>query len=355
MTSVRRIGSFLCAAMCLWGWSSQVMAQGTSTPRLRIVGGLADGNQYREHELPFWTQELPRLSGGKFDADIVPFDRSGVPGEDMLRLIRLGVIPFGTALLASVVGQYPQYGAADLAGLNPDMASLKRNLAAFRPYLEKEMRDRHGAELLAIYVYPAQVIFCKRPLASLTDLAGRRVRVSSPTQSDFVTALSGVPVLTGFSGIMPAMASGSTECAITGGMSGNTLGLHEVTSHVHAIPITWGLAIFAANQAAWNALQPEVRALLTRELPKLEARIWADSERKTAEGMACNRGDASCNSGHRGKMTVIPISAQDEQRRQDIFRSAVMPNWLKRCNAPCAEIWNQTIGPVRGIVAPLAR
>jgi TRAP-type C4-dicarboxylate transport system substrate-binding protein len=121
------------------------------------------------------------------------------------------------------------------------------------------------------------------------------------------------------------------------------------------MPITWGLAIFAANRAAWDALQPEMRALLSRELPKLEARIWADSERKTAEGMACNRGDASCSSGHKGKMTVVPISVQDEQRRQEIFRAAVMPNWLKRCNAPCAEIWNKTIGPVRGIVAPLSK
>jgi TRAP-type C4-dicarboxylate transport system substrate-binding protein len=257
--------------------------------------------------------------------------------------------------MASVVAQYPEYGAADLAGLNPDMASLRRNLSAFRPYLEKEMRERHGVEILAIYVYPAQVIFCKKPLAALTDLAGRRVRVSSPTQSDFVTALGGVPVLTGFSGIMPAMASGSTECATTGGMSGNTLGLHEVTTHVHAMPITWGLAIFAANRAAWNALHPDMRALLARELPKLEARIWTDSERKTAEGMACNRGDASCSSGRKGKMTVIPISAQDEQRRLEIFKSVVMPNWLKRCHAPCAEIWNQTIGAVRGIVAPTVK
>ena len=89
------------------------------------------------HEEPFWTRELARLSGGKFDADIVPFDRAGVPAGDMLRLIQLGVVPFGTTQMSSLSAPFPQYTAADLAGLNPDMASLKKNVAAFRPYLEK--------------------------------------------------------------------------------------------------------------------------------------------------------------------------------------------------------------------------
>ena len=52
-------------------------------------------------------------------------------------------------------------------------------MAAFRPYLEKKLRTRHGVKVLAMYVYQAQVVFCKRALASLADLAGRRIRVSS--------------------------------------------------------------------------------------------------------------------------------------------------------------------------------
>ncbi len=320
--------------------------------KLRIVGGLADINQYTHHEEPFWTRELARLSAGKFDADIVPFDRAGVPGGDMLRLIELGVVPFGTALMSSLAISHPEYAAPDLAGLNPDMASLKKSVAAFRPFLEKALRERHGVEALALYVYPAQVIFCKKPMAGLADLAGRRIRVSSATQFDFVAAFGAVPVLTGFAQIMSNMASGNTECAITGTMSGNTLGLHEVTTHVHTLPVTWGLAVFGANMAAWGALPPDLKALLRRELPKLEAAIWLESERETTEGLACNRGTAGCSSGRRGRMVEVALSAQDERRRQEIFTSTVLTRWLQRCKSRCAEVWNMTIGPVRGITAP---
>ena len=347
MIHARRATLALCGALVL------VSAQGQSAPaqKLRIVGGLAGVNQYTRNEEPFWTKELSRLSAGKFDADIMPFDRAGVPGGDMLRLIQLGVVPFGTAPLGAMSAKYPEFNAPDLAGLNPDMVSLKKTVAAFRPYLEKTLRKQHGVEALALYIYPAQVIFCAKPLGNLAELSGRRIRVSSATQSDFVSALGGVPVLTGFAQITANMASGNTECAITGSMSGHMLGLHEVTTHVHALPITWGLSLFGANMAAWDALPPDLKALLRRELPRLEAAIWAESERETAQGLACNTGASGCSTGRKGHMVEVAVSAQDERRRQDIFNASVMTGWLRRCGSRCAEVWNQTLGPVRGIVA----
>lgn len=326
--------------------------QQAASYHLRVVGGLADLSQYTRREEPFWTRELPRLSGGRYIAEIVPFDRAGVPGTEMLRLLQLGVVPFGTALMSSFTAQYPEYTAPDLAGLNPDIATLRSTLAAFRPYLEKTLREQHGVEPLAIYVYPAQVVFCGKPLRGLSDLSGRRVRVSSSTQADFVSALGAEPVLTGFAQIVPSFTAGNTDCAITGTMSGNTLGLHTLMTHVHALPVTWGLAVFGANRTAWAALPADLRELLRRELPKLESSIWAESERETADGMACNRGAAECVGGRKGRLVVVPVSAQDERRRSEILASTVLPRWLQRCGARCAQVWNTTIGPVRGIMAP---
>ena len=137
------------------------------------------------------------------------------------------MVPFGTVLLSALTATAPEYTAPDLAGLNPDMASLKISVAAFRPALEKKLRETHGVELLAMYVYPAQVVFCRKPLTSLSDLSGRRVRVSSAGQADFVEALDAVPVHIAFARIVPGIESGSVDCAITGTMSGNTLGLQQ--------------------------------------------------------------------------------------------------------------------------------
>lgn len=341
------------AALALaWGLQSVGLAAEPPQYQFRVVGGLAGVSQYTKWEEPFWSRELPRMSGGRFKADIVPFDRAGVPRDDMLRLLQLGVVPFGTVLMGSMTANYPQYTAPDLAGLNPDSSSLKLSVAAFRPFLEKSLREQHGVQLLALYVYPAQVVFCKKPFAALADLSGRRVRVSSAAQADFVGALGATPVHTAFAQIVSSVQAGSIDCAITGTLSGNGLGLQAVTSHMHAMPLNWGVALFAANLSAWEALPADLRTLLRKELPPLEAAIWEESERDTAQGIACNTGQSACTKGVKGNMVLVPISAQDERKRQDIFVSTVLPRWLQRCGPRCAEIWNQTIGLARGLPAP---
>jgi TRAP-type C4-dicarboxylate transport system substrate-binding protein len=335
------LGSLLVGGPCA--------AQPAAAVHLRIVGGLAGVNQYTKLEEPFWTRELARLSGGRATAEIVPFDRAGIRGQEMLRLVQLGVVPFGTPLLNLSAVNDAELALPDLAGLNPDMASLRRSVAAFRPHLEKLLRERYGSELLAVYAYPAQVTFCAKPLSGLDDLAGRRVRVSSGTQSDWATALGAVPVQTPFAEIVANLRSGNIDCAITGTMSGYTIGLHEVTSHLHTQPVTWGVGAFIVNGAVWEALPKDIQALLRRELPKLEQTIWAEAEAETHQGVACNVGKAVCPGERKGRMTEVRAGAADDARRRDILSAKVLPAWLKRCGPACAPVWKQTAGAAGGI------
>jgi TRAP-type C4-dicarboxylate transport system substrate-binding protein len=340
----RRLGAALALAL-----PAAVFAQATLP--LRVVGGLAGLNQFNRHEEPFWTQKLPALTGGRVSAEIVPFDRAGIRGQDMLRLMQLGVVPLGTALLSVSAAQDPLIGAPDLAGLNPDIRALRRSVAAFRPQLEKALATRYGIELLAVYTYPAQVVYCNRAFSGLADLAGRRVRVSSAAQSDLVEALGGTPVPTGFAEILPNLKSRNIECAITGTMSGNTVGLHEATTHLHTMALNWGVAVFGANAASFRALPLDVQTLLRRELPRLEQAIWDESDHETGEGVACNSGSAACLSGRKGSMVVVAPTPADEARRREIFAATVLPRWVQRCGAACADVWNQTLGPASGFKA----
>jgi len=333
--------------MCLA--SAQAQAQKAGAEHLRVVGGLAGVNQYTRHEEPFWTRDLARLSKGSATAEIVPFDRAGIRGQEMLRLVQLGAVPFGTALLSLSAAQDPELSAPDLAGLNPDAASLRRSVESFRPYLQKSLRERYGIELLALYTYPAQVTFCTKPMSGLADLAGRRIRVSGSSQSDWVTALGATPVQTAFAEIVANVRSGNIDCAITGTMSGNTIGLNEVTTHIYTMPVNWGVAAFVANGASWNALPKDLQKLLREELPKLESAIWAESLKETGEGIACNIGAAACTGGRKGNMTEVRETPADMQKRRDILVKNVLPGWIQRCGPQCAQVWRQTIGQAANI------
>jgi TRAP-type C4-dicarboxylate transport system substrate-binding protein len=318
---------------------------------LHIVGGLGSLKPFTQHEQPFWETELPRLSGGRYTAEIVPFDRAGIRSQEALTLVQLGAVPFATVQVSGGVKD-PELSAPDLSGLNPDMASMRRSVAAFRPYLEDTMRKRYGIEVLALYVYPAQVLFCKKPLAGLKDVAGLRVRTSGPAQADWIEALGGRPITLGFNDIVPYLSRDEIDCAVTGTMSGNIIGLPEITTHVHPMAISWGLSMFAANGAAWNALPADLRALLRRELPRVERDVWSESERDTADGIACSVGAAGCKGGKRGHMAEVTTSPADERLRRAIFASTVLPRWLQRCGPQCAAVWNRTMAASAGVAAP---
>lgn len=313
---------------------------------LRIVGGLAGIAQYKRYEEPFWRDEIQNISKGRITATIAPFDRSGLRGQDMLQLMRLGVVPIGTAILSLVAGDEPVLNGVDLPALNPDIDSLRRSVAAYRPKIEQVLRERYNLKLLGVYTYPAQVLFCARPFTGLTDLAGRRIRTSSVGQSEFVGALGAVPVGTPFAEIVASVKQGVVDCAITGTLSGYEIGLSEVTTHIHRMAISWGLSVFAVNTASWSALPQDVREILTEGVARLEARIWDAAQKDTHRGFACAAGDAECPLERRGRMTAVAVTDSDEAQRQRLLRDAALPAWIDRCGQDCVDAWNETLGPL---------
>ena len=349
------LGLLLALGAALLSMPSPALAASDPQPsapiRLRVAGGLADLRQYVRHEQPFWSQRVPELTGGRVRAEIAPFDRSGIRGQEMLQLIRLGVVPFGNVLLSLAAADDPELNGIDLPVLNPDVASLRRTAALWRPGLSALLRDRYAVELLAVYTYPAQVVFCRRPFSGLSDLAGRRVRTSSVGQSELVSALGAAPVVIPFAETLGALRSGVVECAITAAMSGNAVGLHEVTSHLSRLAVGWGVSVFAVNRAAWLALPEEVRKRLGEGLKQLEDEIWRSAEVETENGLACNAGSDACVDGRRGRMTVVEERDQDEALRAQLLRDVVLPSWVRRCGGGCAETWNRHLAPTLGLWA----
>jgi TRAP-type C4-dicarboxylate transport system substrate-binding protein len=319
--------------------------------QLKVVGGLAGVSQYTKLEEPFWTQEVPELTRGRVQAEIHPFDRSGLPGQEMLQLMRLGVVPFGTALLALVSGDEPELNAVDLPTLNPDMSTLKKTVELYRDQLHNTLLDKYGIELLGIYAYPAQVLYCAKSFNTLTDLAGRKVRTSSVGQSEMMAALGAIPIVTPFSEIVNAIKTDVVDCAITGTMSGSEIGLPNVTSYISPLSISWGLSFFGANKLAWDQLPPDIREDLRGGVHKLELSIWDAADRETAAGLACDVGSSECAGGKFYHMKLVPITTEDEALRKQLLIKTILPKWIQRCGNECVTSWNQTLGIALGIRA----
>lgn len=319
--------------------------------RLQVVGGLGGVTQFTRLEQPFWEREITERTGGRVVATIIPNDSGGLRGQEMLQLMQLGVVPFGTGLLSVVSAEEPELNAVDLPILNPDMATLKKTVTAFRVHLINILRDRWDIELLAIYAYPAQVLFCRSAFRGLDDIAGRRVRTSSVAQSDLMKALGAIPVVVPFADVVDAVRQGVVDCAITGTLSGYEIGLGDVTTHVHSMAISWGLSFFGANVNAWQALPTDVREQIRSSLGDLESRIWQQAQADTARGLDCNTGAIACGRQMTHRLAVVPQSEADAARRLNLISGTILPRWIQRCGAACADAWNAYLAKLHDATA----
>jgi TRAP-type C4-dicarboxylate transport system substrate-binding protein len=332
---------WLLALLLLAGYPAH--AQDLPSLHLKVVGGLGATVQFRNYEEPFWSKQLAERSGGKITAEVTPWDQFGIKGPELLQFTRLGAIVISTVSLSQIASEDPEAAAVDLAGLNPDIPALRRSINAYLPTLREIYRARYGLELLAIWTYPAQVIFCNGPVASLADLKGVKVRVASGMHADFVEGLGGVGITIPFDGLMDGLKKHVADCAITGAMSGYRLGLYNATTHIDPTTVSWGPYVLFANRTAWQRFDPAVRDFLTAQIAELGDRLWDAADRETQEGIACLTGGA-CSAGPAAHMTLSPTSEEDHKLVRKSLLDVVSPRWAQRCGAECVANWNRTVG-----------
>jgi TRAP-type C4-dicarboxylate transport system substrate-binding protein len=329
-----------------------VPARGEDLPsiHLKVVGGLSQTIQFKNFEEPFWDKELAQNSNGRVTAEVTPWDQFGIKGPELLQFTRLGAIVISTVSLSQIASEDPEAAAVDLAGLNSDIPTLRRSIEAYLPTLRDVYRSRYGLELLAIWSYPAQIIFCNRPIGGLADLNGVKVRTASAMHADFVDGLGGVGVTIPFDELMDGLKKHVADCAITGAMSGYRLGLYNATTHIDPTTVSWGPYVLFANHAAWQRFDPRLRDFLTARLDELGDRLWQAAEQETKDGVACLT-DGPCGAGPPAHMTLVPTTAEDQSLVRKSFTDTVSPRWAARCGAECVANWNATIGRMFNLTA----
>ena len=202
--------------------------------------------------------------------------------------------------LALAAGDDPELSIVDLPGLNPDMATLRRSLAQWRGHLEQVLADRYDIRLLALLIPTTQVVFCREAFTGLQDLKGRRIRVGAVAQGDLLTAVGAIPVVLPLAEVVAGIRGHTIDCAVTGSMPGNQIGLHRVTSHVSTLPLNWFVSAVAMNGAIWRSLPEDIRAALAEGLARLEQAVLDGAEAAIDDGFACDAGLPRCTGGSRG-------------------------------------------------------
>lgn len=332
--------------------ASVAYAQSIDKKEFNAVGTWGFLNNYGKLEKVFWTEDLPKASGGNLKGNIKAQTEVNLKGTEILRLLKQGVFDFAAALPIYVDDGGAIIEASDIAGVAKDFKSAREIAVAWLPEMQKVMREKYGAMILSTFVFPEQVIFCRGDISGTADLKGKKVRVQGTSQGDFISALGGSPVTIAFAEVLPALEKGVVDCGITGTMSGFKAKWPEVTQSLLWLPVNYTLGFWAVNLNTWNKLSKDTQELMLKAFKAYEEKSWAFTAAESDEGVFCSSGTGKCNQdGQVGKMKVVKPSQADIKAREKALNEVVLANWAKRCGAECAARWNDIVGKKVGLTA----
>ncbi len=331
--------------------SAQTAAAGPKVAVQAITQVTANMPQYTTVDQPLLRDGMAKATNGRVEVTLAAWPERNVNGPEVLRLVRSGQVDIAAAPLTTVSGDVPMLDGLDLAGMNPDIKQARRVADAMVPVANKEL-EKLGIKLVATYPFSGQMLFCRKPIASLADLKGLKVRTNGPSAADLVKALGGQPVSLAFGEVYTALERGTVDCGITGSGSGNSVKWPEVTTHLYTMSLSWSTAGYFVNLAWWNKLDPTVRGEFEKTFAAIQDAQWKLGLDATDDGIACNVGRAEgCKLATLVKKPMVEVKAkagEAELVKKDLA-DTVLPSWVKRCGDRCGVVYNEVIAPITGI------
>jgi TRAP-type C4-dicarboxylate transport system substrate-binding protein len=190
---------------------------------------------------------------------------------------------------AFFVGSMPVGGVVRLPMFLRTMADFEKAWEIEAPYLRAEYAKK-DVVLLGRYIFPQNVMWSRKKLTSVADVAGQKIRVISPEQAEFIKLLGGIPVTLGTSEVAAGIDRGVIDGALTAA-SGYGYVWRDLLKYSYTLNVSYIDSLILINKGTWDALpaelRPKVQALVTEHTRLITAAMAAedaDITKKLAEG-----------------------------------------------------------------------
>jgi TRAP-type transport system periplasmic protein len=318
----------------------------------KVIGQpAATGNIQKNREKPFFD-EFAKRTGLPIDADYKPNDQLGLKDTEQLRIMKAGLFDIVSLRVSQNSRDEPTLLGMDLVGGSPDYPTARKVYEAWFDTLDQRLQKQFQVKLLGVWPFGPQILFCKKPIASLADLKGLKVRVYDQNLAKFIETVGGTPVPLSFVEVHQSLSLGVVDCAITGPSSANSSNWPEVTTHQYPLGFQMALNGYAITLKAWGRLKPDEQQKMAAAFKTLVDDIWVYSEQLTQDALNCNAGKDPCTTGKKFKLINVPVTPADIETVRGAVAKVSLPTWAEICdksNPGCSDTWKKTVGKAVGI------
>jgi TRAP-type C4-dicarboxylate transport system substrate-binding protein len=278
---------------------------------------------YREILTP-WSQEIAKATNGEVKVTLYPSMQLGGKPPELFRQAKEGVVDLVFTLPGYTSPAFPRTQMIELPGLKPDgVAATNMMWDLIDPYLAPEF---DGTKVIALWgAEDAGLISRGKPIRSLDDLKGLRMRAPSAAQARQLEVMGAVPVAMPITEVYQSLERGVIDGAMLPFSTIPDFRLGEVgRAYTIAGPL-FGRSSFlvAMNRKKYDSLSPGARAAIDRLSGRaLSLKATEVYLKRSADGVASVRGTAE----------VVELSAAEQKRIADLLRP-IIADWIKESEA----------------------
>jgi TRAP-type C4-dicarboxylate transport system substrate-binding protein len=242
--------------------------------------------------------------------------------QEIKRAVQGGQAELGEFLISAHANEDPVFGVDSVPFLATSFAEAARLWTASRAVLAAHL-ERQGLVLLFAVPWPPQGIFSTRPLDTIDDLRGLKMRAYNPATARIAELAGAQPVTVQAAELAQALATGAVNANITSGATGYDAKIWEVVPLFYDVRAWVPKNVVVASADAIAELPAPLRDALLAAAQAAETRGWQMAEERTAFYLQALRDN--------GMTVATPTPA--------------LRDGLLRIGATLADEWLATAGP----------
>lgn len=307
MTRIHAFAAALAAAFCSSAAAQTKWDMPTPYP----------ATNFHTENITQFVADVDKATGGKLKIQVHP-NASLFKANEIKRAVQGNQAQIGEILISGYSNEDPVFGVDSVPFLATSYADAQKLWKASRKAIEERFA-KQGLVVLYSVPWPPQGIYSTKPLNSIADMKGLKVRAYNPYTSRIAELAGAQPVTIQAAELAQAMATGAVNANITSGATGYDSKAWEVVKHYYDTQAWLPKNIVFANKQAFDGLDKATQQALLKSAQEAEARGWKTSEEKNKwylEQLAKNG------------MTVAPPSPQLKADFRKIGETMTV-EWLK--------------------------
>src|SRR5206468_5505078 len=235
-------------------------------------------NFHTENIMQF-VADVDKATGGKLKIT-VHSNASLFKANEIKRAVQTDQAQIGEVLISAYSNEDPLFGADSIPFVAMSYADAAKRGKASR----KACGDRFAKQAMRLHYavpWPPQGIYANKPIASLADMKGLKMRTYNPATSRIAELAGAQPVTIQAAELAQAMATGAVNANITSGATGYDSKAWEQVKYFYDAQAWLPKNIVFVNEKAFTALDKAAQDAVLKAATEAESRGWKLSEEKT--------------------------------------------------------------------------